>query len=77
LRLGEFSPSSVLVFWVVVWVVSSVAEAVSLSGRMGRVKRPSAIASETSKTEAFRVPNTRRKYSKQHRLADSQRAFAS
>jgi hypothetical protein len=68
LRPGEFSPSSVLVFWDVVWIVSSVAEAVSLSGRMGRVKRPTRIASETSKTEAFGVPNTCPKYNKRSRF---------
>ncbi len=61
---GEFSPSSVPVFSIS--VVRSSAEAVSLSGRMGKARRHSKIASETSKTDAFGVPITLKQYTKQH-----------
>jgi hypothetical protein len=46
--------------------VRSFAEAVSLSGRMGRATRHRRITSETSKTDAFAVPITRRQYTKRY-----------
>ena len=48
------------------WAVLSFAEAVSFSGRIGKARRQSKIASETSKTEAFGVPITLGKYTKRH-----------
>jgi hypothetical protein len=45
--------------------VRSFAEAVSFSGRMGKARRQK-TASETSKTEAFRVFVTLGQYTKQH-----------
>jgi integrase/recombinase XerD len=63
----EFSPSSVPVFSTS--AVRSLAEAVSFSGRMGKTRRQSKTASETSKTEAFRVFVTRGQYTKQPRFA--------
>jgi hypothetical protein len=48
------------------WAVRSFAEAVSCSGRIGKARRHSKIASETSKTEAFGVFITLRQYTKQH-----------
>jgi hypothetical protein len=61
---GEFSPSSVPVFST--RVVLSLAEAISFSGRIGKARRQSKIASETSKTEAFGVPITLGQYTKRH-----------
>jgi integrase/recombinase XerD len=49
--------------------VRSFAEAVSFSGRIGKARRHSKIANETSKTEAFGVPITLRQYTKQHWIA--------
>ena len=49
--------------------VRSFAEAVSFSGRMGKTRRQSKTASETSKTEAFRVFVTLGQYTKQPRFA--------
>jgi hypothetical protein len=46
--------------------VRSFAETVSFSGRIGKARRHSKIASETSKTEAFGVFITLRQYTKQH-----------
>jgi hypothetical protein len=61
---GEFSPSSVAVFSTS--AVRSFAEAVSFCGRIGKTRKHSKIASETSKTEAFEVPITLGQYTKQH-----------
>jgi hypothetical protein len=46
--------------------VRSFAEAVSFCGRIGKARKHSKIASETSKTEAFGVPITLGQYTKQH-----------
>jgi hypothetical protein len=61
---GEFSPSSVPVFSTS--TVRSFAETVSLCGTIGRTTRQRRIAIETSKTDAFGVPITRRQYTKRH-----------
>jgi len=45
--------------------VRSFAEAVSFSGRIGKARRHSKIASETSKTHAFGVPITLGQYTNQ------------
>jgi hypothetical protein len=46
--------------------VRSFAETVSFSGRIGKARRHSNIASETNKIEAFGVVITLRQYTKQH-----------